>query len=100
MALTGFGSLDSRTLQPRDRPVRVVYRIREGEKQQWLVREQTSLDVSSNQNVWTEIVSDAISGIQIVPRPAASPGDSGAVELILRSARPSEPEFHRWIVLQ
>jgi len=78
--LSGFGSLDHRSLSPTHRPARVEYTIvRAGETSQ-LVRWETDLDILSNRNSWTQTVCVDVAGIEIrslskPPKPTTRPAN-------------------------
>lgn len=62
--LVGFGSLDPSTLEPAQRPARVVYRLGDGDGASLLVREQTLLD--EPRHVWNETVGWGVAAFELV----------------------------------
>ena len=111
-SLNGFASIDSASLAPGHRPVRITYQILKIGNESSLVRTQESLDVLSNRNTDAQLVCDEVAAVSIRPvvtgRPATRPADpSGArstvpqaVRLILTPARTNRPPLMKVLCLR
>jgi hypothetical protein len=86
LSLAGYSGLDASTFQPTHRPVIVTYSQREIAGRQWLVREQTALDVLSTRGTWSELVAQGaevpvVSPVSVVPMIPSD--DSGSDQAIV-----------------
>jgi prepilin-type N-terminal cleavage/methylation domain-containing protein len=85
LTLTGYCGVDAVTLAPNHRPVSVRYHLAAVADRNWLVRDQTDLDVPTNRNVWSALVCSGIESFDV--RPAAEPDD----QVARRSVQPAPP---------
>jgi hypothetical protein len=84
--LAGYSGLDASSLQPTDRPVLVAYSQRDIDGREWLMREQTALDVLSTQGTWSELVAadTQVPVVTAVPTvPIIPPDNSDATQAIV-----------------
>jgi hypothetical protein len=84
--LAGYSGLDASTFQPTHRPVIVAYSERAVAGRDWLVREQTALDVLSTRGTWSELVAEGAQVPMITPVPVVPiipPDNSGSTQAIV-----------------
>jgi len=73
--LTGYASLDRKTLKPTHRPAIVTYAINQHAGQSWLIRTQTDTESRSLHNAWGQVMCSGVLGISVLTE-----AEVGAVE--------------------